>query len=531
LKSEKCLRSAKIILQIFCTLVFSLSLLAAGSIWNSLSGLFASVQAVPLVMRALASAAVPATVLLCAGLAGTKLFGRLYCALICPLGSVMDFALYLNRRRILRHSTPRHALQGSFFLLLVISAGMGFPLLLFAADPYGIFVRGVRVLILPLYALLLSAVNAASRLFGFYGPPSVPLETGIPVVAADTVLFLSVSIAAYFRGRLFCRSLCPVGAVLEFFSFRSLFGIRFETTCSGCRSCERVCPALCLDAVHKKVDSGRCVLCFACLAVCPSSSIRYALTCDKRRKPQNVNTSPRSGDRCDKSVDRRTFLAVAGTGVLAMATPGFVRILDRIHSETGFVTLNGIRRPLSVAPGAVSLVRYSRYCTGCGLCVSRCPSSVLRHFDPFQGHISGFKVGLQPFLEYSRSFCAYDCVVCNQICPTGALLPLSREAKRTVAVGECVFMRSRCIVVTKGTSCGACAEHCPTGAVSMRVMGEGRPTEPFLDTTLCVGCGACEKICPSLPLKAIWVSGLAVHRIARLPHGGGIDPGTDGFAF
>jgi ferredoxin len=115
-----------------------------------------------------------------------------------------------------------------------------------------------------------------------------------------------------------------------------------------------------------------------------------------------------------------------------------------------------------------------------------------------------------------QGFCQYDCVLCSQICPTGALTPLTVEEKRRTRIGLVAFHRPDCVIVRNGTSCGACAELCPTGAVSMAMTDLNR-VEPFIRENLCVGCGACQKACPVRPVSAILVTGLLVHQLADLP--------------
>jgi formate hydrogenlyase subunit 6/NADH:ubiquinone oxidoreductase subunit I len=114
---------------------------------------------------------------------------------------------------------------------------------------------------------------------------------------------------------------------------------------------------------------------------------------------------------------------------------------------------------------------------------------------------------MQPHLYFDHGFCNYDCTVCGDVCPTGALKPLTVEEKRQTQMGQVHFILENCIVYCDETSCGACSEHCPTQAVSM-VPYKGALTIPQIDPSICVGCGGCESICPAIPYKAIYVEGL-----------------------
>ena len=58
-------------------------------------------------------------------------------------------------------------------------------------------------------------------------------------------------------------------------------------------------------------------------------------------------------------------------------------------------------------------------------------------------------------------------IICTRVCPSGAILPLSKEDKHRTQVGVAKFIRENCVVYTDNTNCGACSEHCPTKAVHM----------------------------------------------------------------
>lgn len=72
-----------------------------------------------------------------------------------------------------------------------------------------------------------------------------------------------------------------------------------------------------------------------------------------------------------------------------------------------------------------------------------------------------------------------------------------------------------CVVNRDGVSCDNCSRHCPAGAI---IMVKKDPKDknslriPTVDESRCIGCGACEFLCPSRPYSAIHVNGLSVHR-------------------
>ncbi|MGD9687601.1 MAG: 4Fe-4S dicluster domain-containing protein, partial [Desulfobacter sp.] len=155
-------------------------------------------------------------------------------------------------------------------------------------------------------------------------------------------------------------------------------------------------------------------------------------------------------------------------------------------------------------------------CTACHLCVSACPSRVLVP-SVFSFGLSGI---MQPQMDFDAGHCDYDCTVCSNICPSGAILPLTVEKKRLIQVGVAKFIKENCVVYTDNTNCGACSEHCPTKAVHMvpYLNAAGRKLViPEVDENICVGCGGCEHACPTKPFRAIYVDGNIEHKTARKP--------------
>lgn len=331
------------------------------------------------------------------------------------------------------------------------------------------------------------------------------------------VFLLTIVLMAIYRGRLWCNSVCPVGAVLGFFSKHAWFRLRIaDSACVGCSMCERVCPAQCIDFRNHRIDHSRCVMCLDCVTSCKRSGIHlHTRKSDPNRKPEPTPppATVHATQAAMPAVGRRLFLGFAATlPAVAVAKPhqtgsGKKKKCKSCH---GACDLNQNNKKIVLPPGAGSLARFQSLCTSCQLCVANCPDQVLRASVTRHG-LASF---LQPYQDFDISFCSYYCSNCSQICPTGAIRPVTVEERRLIRTGVAKFFRCRCIVKTDGTSCGACSEHCPTQAVHMVPWKNGL-TIPEVDPDLCIGCGGCEYICPVRPEKAIVVTGLEVHERAE----------------
>jgi ferredoxin len=317
------------------------------------------------------------------------------------------------------------------------------------------------------------------------------------------LLFAGLSI---FRGRLFCNTLCPAGALLSLVSRYSLFRITFDKqACNRCGNCERSCKAEAIDSKGMQVDSSRCVDCFNCTSSCTRNSLKYRFAPSflKEKAAEADGSASLSAMEKPSPSGRRRFFATGAT--IAASLP----LVSTLAQEGKAVA----DKPAPVTPpGSSDLERFKDKCTACHLCVVRCPTQVLRP----AGLEFGFDYLLRPHCAFKSSYCNYECTVCGEVCPSHAIRELTKEEKRTVQVGIATFYIDRCIVNTEGTDCGACSEHCPTQAVHM-VPFEGTLTIPHVEPELCIGCGGCESICPVNPRRAIIVVANKEHQQVSPP--------------
>ena len=424
----------------------------------------------------------------------TLIFGRIYCSLLCPLGTLQDIFIALSgkfgRRKKHSYRKPHHLLRYAVLMIVIASVFLGSMSLLNLFDPYSIMGRFITQFALPFFLLLYNTATGLMKYFHiyFFSRDTAPLVLSVLLVNIAFVILISMMALKY--GRLYCNTLCPVGTLLGLLSHVSLFKFAIDKTgCTACLKCEGVCKAGCIDSQNAVIDRSRCVSCFNCLAACPQSVVSYRLSL------RNQKGSAWSPARRSVLIGS---LATAGSAIL-MLSPGIRNLFSPAHASAS---------PPITPPGSLSLEHFTKTCSACHLCVSACPTKVLQ--PTFLGYgISGL---LQPQLNYAQSFCDHECNICGQLCPTGAIRPLSLEEKQITQIGQVDLLKDRCVVYVKNENCGACVEVCPTKTI--RFIDKGNILYPEVDNRYCVGCGACTHACPTTP-KSIVVRPNQVHKKAE----------------
>jgi ferredoxin len=438
----------------------------------------------------------------------TLLFGRIYCSTLCPLGTLQDIFSYaarkLSPRKIIyKFKKPLNWLRFGLLAIVVLSLLTGSILLVNLLDPYSAFGKIFHNLFRPVIVLFNNITSKALTFVDVYGlPPIKWVAINKAALLVGLVWITLLLILSVKRGRLYCNTLCPVGAALGIFARFSLFRIRLDkTACNSCGKCSAVCKAECINPKDQIVDFSRCVGCMNCLSPCPDGGVKF-LPFWVKDEMKISSYDP----------EKRKF--IMETGILLAASLDTSNVLfpgEEKKKETIAATVPIFRQHPVTPPGALGQARFNSLCTACHLCVSACPTQVLQPTYFLYG-LTGF---LQPRMDFITSFCNYECTLCGEVCPTGALLPLLKDEKKLVQLGKSNFVKENCIVYTRNTACGACSEHCPTKAVNM-VPYQEKLTIPEVNNKICVGCGACEYACPTDP-KSIYVEGNTVHQLAEKP--------------
>ncbi len=503
------LRKIRILLAAICFVLITLLFLDFTGTLHTWFGWLAKVQFLPAVL-ALNVGVVIALVLV------TWLFGRVYCSVICPLGVMQDIVSWLSGRRKKKRNrfsfSPAISwLRYTMLALLVIALIAGVGSFVALLDPYGAYGRIAQNLFAPLWGWgnnLLAYVAERMDSYAFY-EKEVWIKS-LPTFIVAAVTFVAVVVLAWRNGRTYCNTICPVGTVLGFISRFSLFRPVIDTEkCNGCTLCSRRCKASCIDSKAHRIDYSRCVACMDCIESCRQGAISYRLRPMRSvAKPDSAKAEPCPNDSGKVDTARRMFLS--GVGLLT-ATAAVRAQEKKVDGGLAVILDKKIpnRATPIVPPGAQSLRNMAAHCTGCQLCVSVCPTGVLRPS-------TGWAVLMQPEASYEKGYCRPECVKCSEVCPTGAILKITPADKSAIQVGHAVWVKENCIPLTDGVKCGNCARHCPTGAIAMVLSDPANPNSPkipVVNEEKCIGCGACENLCPSRPFSAIYVEGHERHRM------------------
>lgn len=484
-------------------------------------GWMAKVQLLPAIMAANVAVVAVLAVL-------TLVFGRVYCSVVCPLGVMQDGIAWLGKKRKKNrysYSGEKKWLRYPVLIVFIAAIALGFLGIADLIAPYSSYGRIAQNLFQPVYLLannLLATIAEHFDSYAFYSR-DIWIRSAL-VFAIAAVTFVAIAIVAWRGGRTYCNTICPVGTVLGFLSRFSWFKVYFDSDkCRHCSMCTKNCKASCIDFKGQKVDYSRCVTCGDCLASCRFGALHYGHKAEKANSRTNLtnltNQSNQTNltnqadqtnqanqvDQPDKG--RRNFLLGAALATSSVALAQAKKKLDGGLAKIEDKQVPKRQTPVT-PPGSLSAENMASHCTACQLCVAECPNDILRpSTDP--EHF------MQPVMSFDRGYCRPECTRCSQVCPTGAIRPITRDRKVSTHIGHAVYAHWNCVVLRDNVTCGNCARHCPTGAIDMIDFDgpNGTVQVPSVNESVCIGCGACEYVCPARPLSAIYVEGHETHRV------------------
>ncbi len=434
----------------------------------------------------------------------TLLFGRFYCSIVCPLGVMQDVFNYTARKvkkNRFHFIKENKWLRYPILILFVILMIVGLNGLAILIAPYSAYGRMASNLFQPVYLWInnwFATIAERHDSYAFYHV-DVWMKSGASLLVA-AVTFLLIAFLALRRGRTWCSTVCPVGTVLGLVSRFSLFRPVIDVDkCKNCHKCESRCKASCIDIENHRIDYSRCVACMDCVSSCKFDALQY------RNTRFRLNPAMVDGDsKVDDS--KRKFIITS-----AMMAGSAALMAQERKVDGGLAVVEDKKIPsrdVHLKPaGSVSLKNFSSHCTACQLCVSECPNHVLRPSEKLEAF-------MQPEMSFERGFCRPECTRCSEVCPAGAINHISPEQKSDIHIGYAVVVYDNCVAYSNNVKCGNCARHCPADAILMvpkDVADESSIAIPSVNTDKCLGCGACEYLCPARPFSAIYVNGRERH--------------------
>ena len=203
--------------------------------------------------------------LLIAFLTASWIFRKSFCSWLCPVGTLSEYLWKLGRQTFGRNFTlPRKvdlALRSLKYILL--------GLFLYAVGSMS--VDGIRAFLEGPYGI----VDDVKMLnfFRFLG------LTGGIVMAALVV-------GSVFVRNVWCRYLCPYGALMGLAALASPLRIRRNpVSCIDCGKCARACPSILPVDKLITIASAECTGCLECVAVCPAADALLLAAPRRRRVP------------------------------------------------------------------------------------------------------------------------------------------------------------------------------------------------------------------------------------------------------
>lgn len=432
----------------------------------------------------------------------TFFLGRFFCGWICPLGASIDYsdALLHNKSKNNRKSKIHSWRRFKFYLLIAVSICALFTVQIAGwFDPISIFTRTTVTVLYPLINWIITTLLNIFYSIGLFEDTVFSfqdfLQSWLLPITHMTFIggffiafcFSVILLAGTIQKRFWCRNVCPLGALLGVSSLFRWHKRHVTDDCTNCGLCFRNCRMGAIREDFKGTDHSECINCMDCEAVCPVHAIHFGFF--KKFAPSKVDFSKRAWMQS-------VFAGVTLSGLSQIGYKNAVKNDYRI-------------RP----PGAVPEDKFLDRCIRCGECIRVCSTS--GRGLQFTGIEFGWEGLGTPQLLTPQGYCEYNCNLCGQVCPTQAIQKLPLAEKQDTRMGTAHFDKTRCIPWYYGEDCLVCEEHCPLPDKAIKFVEktvatidgqENTVKLPYVDESLCIGCGICTTSCPLIGKRGIYLT-------------------------
>jgi len=220
------------------------------------------------------------------------ILGRATCSWVCPFGFLQEVMSYFKRRQMQisprAHQQLIYVKYAVLAIIVLLSATLGASLVMGVGEGYrsalGEFGNApfnflspadTMFAIIPKMALDFRYALAERSIYDVLGGvSSLSLLFWIRIAILAVVVILAVYIP-----RVWCRYLCPHGAILAFLNRFSFLGLKREAikcTKASCRDCVKICPMKVpiLDLPWEKFTDPECIYCLKCVDACSTKAIK-----------------------------------------------------------------------------------------------------------------------------------------------------------------------------------------------------------------------------------------------------------------
>ncbi|MFH0838679.1 MAG: 4Fe-4S binding protein [Candidatus Omnitrophota bacterium] len=414
----------------------------------------------------------------------TVTVGRIFCGWVCPLGSLHNALSFAKRKRYLNQAQGQYdsAQAVKYYVLIFLLIGALFSFQFIGIfDPLSLLIRSLSLAVFPALSFL-TELTLRKNFLSFRQP-----------YYRDAVLFglilLGVLLVNIKRRRLWCKYICPLGTLLGLLSFCNIVKLKVNEQCNSCMSCCAVCQGGCSPNSSKDWRRQECFICFNCVKECPKKAISFGFSFTDALRPNAVD------------IKRRHIIQSLLGGL-------FIFPLLKINPSAKLES-PGLIRP----PGSKNEGEFLSRCIRCSECMKVCLTGGLQPVT-FEAGIEGIWT---PVLVPRIGYCEFNCTLCSQVCPTGAIGKISLKEKQHLKIGLAFIDKNRCLPHAFGIDCIVCEEHCPTSPKAIRfkevrTMTEGGTEallkQPLVDPGRCIGCGICEYKCPVIDRPAIYITSI-----------------------